>query len=150
MLLHSEEAKQLEKTIQSLMLKWEQLVLKRKKIEDEKSRLQNEIISLKKTFVNLTGRAPKFTLKHFPELGNETPVEGPNAAIGDAMEDILLNREALTTREIIDLLRARSVGISLRNPRIVIANTIKQDKNQRFVRLKDKRIALKEKADGNG
>lgn len=139
-LIDSTQAKQLEKTIQSLIAKWEKLVIERNSIDDEKTKLQSEILSLKKSFEGLTGQSPRVKFK-LPDF--VSPTSGENAKIGDAMEDILLERKALKTQELIDLLRTRGVRVSLRNPRIVIANTIKQDRYKRFVRLEDKRIALR-------
>jgi len=72
------------------------------------------------------------------------PTSGPNATIGDAMEAILIEAKKLLTKdEILERLRLKGVGISLRNPRIVLLTAILRDKKQRFVNLEDGRVTLK-------
>ena len=72
------------------------------------------------------------------------PTSGPNATIGDAMEAILTEAKKLLTKdEILERLRLKGVGISLRNPRIVLLTAILRDKKQRFVNLEDGRVTLK-------
>jgi hypothetical protein len=78
------------------------------------------------------------------------PLVGPNATIGDAMEAILTeSRKPLTKDEIIEQLRLRGVGISLRNPKVVLSIAILRDKKQRFKTLDDGRVKLAEKKQGN-
>lgn len=82
----------------------------------------------------------------FPEL--EIPPEllfSPDMTIGDAMEIMLKERGPLTQREIINLLGPTDIRISKSNPHVVIANTIRKDKRNRFRRLKDGRVALAKK-----
>lgn len=120
-------------------------------LEKKQNDLLSKFKSLCAAYKLLTGKEPAF--KKVPlsilltgQVALEsTIVSGANAKLGDALSSILREHKALEINKAIELLRERKVKLSLKNPRNVLANLVKNDAQKRFMRLEDGKISLREK-----
>jgi len=133
------KTKDLERAIDSLINQREVLAKERDslhrrlvKVNTQMAELAQMISRLMISFRMLHGVLPtRYNPPSMPIFPR--PPLGPNAKIGDAIEAILKEaKRPLTKDEIVDKLREYGVGISLNNPKIVLAIAIKRDKNKRF------------------
>ncbi len=137
------DPKEFAKYINSLTAQRERLTKESLMLTAQISALDEKIESLK-LVQNVFNRVPPTKPQPQATLVFVSPSSGPNATIGDAMADILTEaKKPLPKDEIVERIRLRGVGISLKNPKIVLAIAIKRDKKQRFVALEDGRVALK-------
>jgi len=141
-----QKPKDLDRAIDALLSKRSALVDERDALHQKLTQINSKIAELNGIIraLSLSFRA-RPTAKYKPSVPifPDVSAVGPNAKIGDAMEAILTEaKKPLPKDEIIEKLRENGVGISLNNPKIVLAIVIKRDKKKRFVASKDGRVAL--------
>ena len=125
--------------LQKLEKEYLALLAKRSEIEKNIPALEEKINSLASAYEIIFGEKPSteaLPIKTFLHS---------NASLGDALETILKEHKTLEVNKAIELLREKRVRLSLKNPRNVLANLVKNDKRGRFTRLDDGRIVLREK-----
>ena len=71
-------------------------------------------------------------------------IANPNLTIGGAMEMLLIEHGPMTQRDLIDALKKGGMRISSQNPHVIVANAVKRDARNRFKRLNDGRVALRD------
>ncbi len=132
----------LEKEYRRLSAKLIELDKKEQKIIKEK----HAILAKMNTFREVA----KLTRTELPLGIPATPTElelffslNENTRLGDAIETLLVFKGPLSRKEIIAILREYRVPISTKAPEQVLANAIMRDKENRFMVLDDRRIALR-------
>ena len=100
--------------------------------------------SLRTAYKALTGKESQVRKFNLDVILEVKPTRGANARLADVIEAVLQESGPLEVNELISRLRGRDVRLSLSNPRNVVVNTVNRDK-ERFGRLADGRIALREK-----
>jgi hypothetical protein len=134
--------KHLEHTVlaglQKITNEYFELLGKRSEIELKLHVLKGLMNSYRNTYEKLTGDNPPIKTLPIDILSSVNP------NLGNALEVILKEHKALEINKVIELLRERGVKLSLKNPRNVLANLVKNDKKKSFTRLEDGKIALRE------
>ncbi|MGD0036885.1 MAG: hypothetical protein ABSC53_06300 [Bacteroidota bacterium] len=107
-----------------------------------------KVAEIKETMHSIEDKIASLTSAYEILFGEKPSIEtfiNPDASLGNALESILRENKALEINRAIELLKEKSVRLSLKNPRNVLANLVKNDKRGRFTRLEDGRISLREK-----
>ena len=125
----------------------EELLPLAKKRDDAQVKI-NEVVermeAIQASHQALFGKKIEFVIPS-AQPAHQKPTRGAQAKLGDALAAILKEHKTLDNHKAIELLRERGVKLSVSNPRNVLANLVRGDKEKRFVRLADGRIALNEK-----